>query len=96
MCVFLFVKLNLLQCDAAVDSDVVDIDKLLPINSSSDAILFCDDHDGLFHARKKVLLKRIYGAWDVSGMAAFVASVADILFSMNYQISHRWPSKQYV
>lgn len=74
----------------------MDIDKYLPIKSSADAILFCDDHDGLLEQRKKATLRRVYGASDVTSSTAFVASVSDIFFHENYQISHRWPTKQYV
>lgn len=75
---------------------MVNIDSYIPIKTSDEAILFCDNRDGLLEARKKALQRRIYGASDISNMAGFVGSVADILFHQNYQIAHRWPSKQYV
>ena len=82
-----------MQCNSALDLDCIDIDKYLPIKTSADAIAFCENQDGLLEQRKKALQRRIYAASDFSSMAAFVASVADIFFHVNYQISHRWPSK---
>lgn len=58
--------------------------------------MFCDNHDGLLEQRKKALLRRVYAASDIANLTNFVASVADILFSESYQITHRWPTKQYV
>lgn len=88
--------MNNMHFNAALDSDSLDIDKYLPIKSSADAILFCDNHDGLLEQRKRALMRRIYSASDISNLTTFVASVMDILFDLTYQISHRWPAKQYV
>ena len=73
---------------------MLEIDNYLPINSSEEADLFTTNHDGLLELRKKAVLKRVYGAGDISSMANFVATVTDIFFHPNYQISHRWPAKQ--
>lgn len=83
-----------MHCDAALNSELIDIDKYLPVKSSADAIIFCDNHDGLLEERKKAVLKRVYAASDSSNITNFVASVADIFFHSSYQTSHRWPSKQ--
>lgn len=83
-----------MQCNSALETDTLDIDNYLPIKSSADAILFCENHDSLLEQRKKALQRRVYAASDTSDMASFVASVVDIFFHTNYQISHRWPSKQ--
>lgn len=83
-----------MHCNAALDSDSIDIDNYMPIKTSADAIFFCENQDGLLEQRKRALQRRVYAASDVSNMANFVASVADIFFHKNYQISHRWPSKQ--
>ena len=77
-----------------MESDVIDIDKYIPIKSDEEAIQFCTDHDGLLELRKKALLRRLYGASDITDIAGFVGTVTDVLFDVNYQISHRWPSKQ--
>lgn len=83
-----------MQFDSALSSDPLDIDKYLPIKTSADAIVFCDNHDGLYEERKRATLKRIYSASDCTSLTNFVASVADIFFHVTYQISHRWPAKQ--
>lgn len=83
-----------MQCNTALESDSVDIDNYLPIKTSAEATLFCENHDGLLDQRKKALQRRVYAACDCTNMASFVSSVADIFFHTNYQISHRWPSKQ--
>lgn len=77
-----------------METDTIDIDKYLPIKSDEEAIRFCSNDDGLLEQRKKALLRRLYGASDTTSMATFVASVTDLLFEIQYQISHRWPSKQ--
>lgn len=77
-----------------METETIDIDKYIPIKSDDEAIRFCSNDDGLCEQRKKALVRRIYGASDTSSMANFVASVTDLLFEINYQISHRWPSKQ--
>ena len=84
-----------MHCNTALDSDWLDIDSYLPIKSSADAILFCENHDGLLEQRKRALQRRIYSASDCSNITTFVASVMDIVFDISYQISHRWPAKQY-
>lgn len=87
--------MDAIHCNVALESDsIVDIDKYLPIKSDEEALQFCSNGDGLFDQRKKALLRRLYGACDITNLATFVGSVADVLFHMNYQISHRWPSKQ--
>ena len=86
--------MNSMYCNAALDSDSLDIDNYLPIKSSADAILFCENHDGLLEQRKRAFQRRIYSASDVSNITTFVASVMDIIFDLTYQISHRWPAKQ--
>ena len=83
-----------ITCDAALNSDPIDIDQYLPIKTDEEAIAFCGNEDGLLSDRKKSLVKRIYGACDFSNIANFVSSLADVLFNINYQITHRWPSKQ--
>lgn len=83
-----------MHCNSALDSDSLDIDNYLPIKTSADAIVFCENHDGLLEQRKKALQRRVYAASDVTNITSFVASVADIFFHVNFQISHRWPSKQ--
>lgn len=89
-----FFKLDKIHCNASLDSDPIDIDKYLPIKSSDEAEAFCSNEDGLLDQRKKALCRRVYAATDISGMAASVASITDIFFHENYQISHRWPSKK--
>ena len=88
-----FFQLDKIHCNSALDSDPLDIDKYLPIKSDEEAIQFCRD-DGMLEQRKKALLRRLYGASDTSNLANFVGTVCDILFHVNYQITHRWPSKQ--
>ena len=83
-----------MHCNSALESDSLDIDNYLPIKTSADAIQFCENNDGLLEQRKKALQRRVYAASDTSSMANFVASVADIFFHKNYQISHRWNAKQ--
>ena len=85
-----------IHCNSALESDSLDIDNYLPIKSSEEAQLFCENNDGLLEQRKKALQRRIYAACDIANMTNFVASVADMLFSETYQITHRWPTKQYV
>lgn len=86
-------QLDSIHCNAALDSDFLDIDNYIPLKSSADAILFCENHDGLLEQRKRALQRRIYGASDCSNITAFVASVMDLIFDLSYQISHRWPSR---
>lgn len=86
--------MNSIYCDAALNSDPIDIDQYLPIKCDEEAIKFCDNADGLLSDRKKALVKRIYGACDLSNTVTFVSSLADVLFNINYQITHRWPAKQ--
>ena len=87
--------MDIIHFNNALESDnEVDIDDYLPIKTDEEAIRFCGNEDGLFKERKKALLRRLYGAGDTTSMATFVASVTDVFFHINYQISHRWPSKQ--
>ena len=86
-------QLNSIHSNAALDSDALDIDNYLPIKTTAEAISFCENNDGLLEQRKKALQRRVYATSDTSNLANFVASVADIFFRTNYQISHRWPSK---
>ena len=80
--------------NSALDGDAVDIDKYLPIKSDEEAMAFCRNDDGILDQRKKALVKRLYGAGDVTSISNFVASVAEVFFDHNYRVSHRWPSKQ--
>ena len=92
----IFFQLNTMHCNTVLETDSLDIDNYLPIKSSAEAIRFCENHDGLLEQRKKALQRRVYAASDTSNMANFVASVANIFFHTNYQISHRWNAKQFV
>lgn len=83
-----------MQFNNALELDTLDIDNYLPIKTSEDAIKFCSNDDGLLEQRKKATMRRIYSVADVSSMAAFVASVTDLLFHLSFQIAHRWPAKQ--
>ena len=84
----------MVHCDSALDSDPINIDNYIPIQTSYEAVYFCENQDGLLEARKRSLMRRIYAASDTSTMAAFVGSVVDIVFHVNFQISHRWPPRQ--
>lgn len=88
-------QLDRMQFYALLASEPVDIDLYLPIKTSEEAELFCENYDGMLEQRKTALMRRVYGASDVENMTTFVASVADILFHESYQISHRWPAKGY-
>lgn len=80
--------------NSCIDSDSLDIDKYLPIKSSAEAELFCQNHDGLLDLRKRAVMRRVYAASDTSSMTSFVASVCEIFFHETFQVSHRWPAKQ--
>lgn len=82
------------MCNSALESDGVDIDHYLPIKSDEEAMRFCSNDDGILDQRKKALVRRLYGAGDVTSLSNFVSSVADVFFDVNYRVSHRWPSKQ--
>lgn len=85
--------MNAIYCNSALDSDPIDIDHFLPIKSDEEGIKFCGNDDGLLEQRKRSVAKRIYGAGDFSNITNFVSSVADVFFNVDYQITHRWPSK---
>ena len=89
-------QLDEIHCDSALDSEAIDIDKYLPINSDDEAVRFCGNDDGLYDQRKRALLKRLYAASDVTTITNFVASVCDVFFTTDYQISRRWCTKQWV
>ena len=86
--------MNTIHFNVALALDVVNIDRYLPIKSDEEALRFCGNEDGLFDQRQTALMRRIYGAGDISSIANFVGSVTDIIFHIDYQISHRWPSNK--
>lgn len=89
----IFLQLDRIQFYSVLASEAVDIDLYLPIKTSEEAEVFCENHDGQLEARKMAVMRRVYAAGDVENMTMFVASVADIFFHESYQISHRWPAK---
>lgn len=91
---YVYLQLDNIQFNMALEADSFDIDKYLPINTSEEADAFMDNSDGLFDLKKKAVLRRVYGAADITSSTNFVGSVIDVFFTQTYQIANRWPSKQ--